>query len=256
MSKIIYHISDWHTEETGMNRQLMYELHGVAEHLRQPDLIVFTGDMVHNSRMCRFDWNGEGQWQKAFWAYMMYEAERWWPTTDKVAVRGNHDFFELDHPALLKVFRDGETDLVAGFKMSGFRGMPPFMGSWNDEMPEYPGLSRPCLNDFAQKIPADTEILLTHCPPHGILDDARDAKCLICGGNVNEHGVCIQGHLEGPTVQPRHIGSLAIRELVDRMPNLKAHFFGHVHESGGRVEVRGNTIFSNAACGLNVVVIP
>jgi hypothetical protein len=44
--------------------------------------------------------------------------------------------------------------------------------------------------------------------------------------------------MEDTTIQPRHIGSFAIRELVDRLPNLKLHVFGHCHEQGGQVQSR------------------
>lgn len=249
MSKIFYHISDWHTDDSGMNRMLQYELYSLPEHLQKPDFVVITGDMVYNTRHYRFARTVEEQIQSRAWDMMMAEAERWWPDVDIIAVRGNHDFFELDHPTLFRVLKYGESFELGGYKWSGMCGVPTFMDTWNDE------LSEDQLRAISVNVPLDTEILLTHCPPRGILDDAADARCYECGQKVDPSGLCPKGHA-GPVYLPREIGSFAIRELVDRLPNLKAHFFGHVHECGDRVETHGQTIFSNASCTLNVVVVP
>jgi len=67
-------------------------------------------------------------------------------------------------------------------------------------------------------IPEDTEVLITHGPAFGILD-----KC------------------------PN--GSLGDQDLLNRikeLPNLKAHIFGHIHESYGKVK-KGKITFVNAS---------
>lgn len=66
-------------------------------------------------------------------------------------------------------------------------------------------------------IPEDTDILLTHTPPRGILDDV--------------HG--------------RKLGCVDLLNKVESL-NLKLHLFGHIHESHGYA-VRGNTHFYNCA---------
>lgn len=66
-------------------------------------------------------------------------------------------------------------------------------------------------------IPADTDVLITHSPPYGILD---------CDNNIN-------------------YGS---EELLIRISalNLKAHLFGHIHARHG-ILTRNGTIFSNGS---------
>lgn len=60
-------------------------------------------------------------------------------------------------------------------------------------------------------IPADTDILLAHSPPYGILDR---------------------------TVDGEHVGSKALQKRLDEIrPRLAV--FGHIHEAHGRVDVRG-----------------
>lgn len=56
-------------------------------------------------------------------------------------------------------------------------------------------------------IPDDTDILITHMPPFGILD---------------------QG------IKKKNIGDFSLRNKIDRLQNLKMHVFGHVHEYGGQ----------------------
>ena len=67
------------------------------------------------------------------------------------------------------------------------------------------------------RIPASTQILVTHGPPHGILDR---------------------------TVRGDEVGCLDLRVVVDAMkPEL--HVFGHIHEAHGR-ERHEETEFVNA----------
>lgn len=72
-----------------------------------------------------------------------------------------------------------------------------------------------------QRSSGQVDVLLTHCPPHGILD------------RNNTTG--------------EHCGSTALLELV-RMMKPRLHVFGHIHEARGMLE-RDGTIFVNAAGG-------
>jgi hypothetical protein len=55
-------------------------------------------------------------------------------------------------------------------------------------------------------IPKDTEILITHGPAYGLCDQVPD---------------------EG------YVGCDDLREIIDKMPNLRLHVFGHIHEGYG-----------------------
>lgn len=70
-----------------------------------------------------------------------------------------------------------------------------------------------------EMIPDDTDVLITHGPPRGILDR---------------------------TSRGEEVGD---RALLTRVTELRPayHVFGHVHESSG-TEIRGETTFVNAAC--------
>ena len=67
-------------------------------------------------------------------------------------------------------------------------------------------------------IPEDTQILVTHCPPIGVLD--TNIKGENCGDK-----------------------ELALR--IINLPNLKMNVFGHIHESRG-VDIKGGITYINA----------
>ncbi len=137
-------------------------------------------------------------------------------------VRGNHDFIDLsgwiggnvwevqDHHTIMSV-GDGST---AGLKIGGFRGIPYIGGEWSDET------ERPDLANVIRELPEDIDLLLSHTPPRGILDNGR-----------HHHGVdeLTAWHNRRSYGKP-----------------CKAHCFGHVHENAGVLKL-GGTTFSNAA---------
>jgi Icc-related predicted phosphoesterase len=65
-------------------------------------------------------------------------------------------------------------------------------------------------------IPSDIDILVTHCPPKGILDDGERWGCPI------------------------------LKELTD-IAEPKIHLFGHCHETSGEKKKSGKTTFINVA---------
>lgn len=70
------------------------------------------------------------------------------------------------------------------------------------------------------KIPEDTEILITHCPPYEILDQTS--------AGIN-------------------IGSPSLNDRIQKLPNLKNHIFGHNHDQPGKLKTAGIT-YHNASC--------
>jgi|HubBroStandDraft_5_1064220.scaffolds.fasta_scaffold11763_4 Icc-related predicted phosphoesterase len=76
---------------------------------------------------------------------------------------------------------------------------------------------------LAQKwdmIPEDTNILITHCPPYGILDD---------------------------TIRAGSQGCELLAKRLPQLTNLKVHIFGHLHRDGGKMVERDGVKFVNAA---------
>ena len=72
-------------------------------------------------------------------------------------------------------------------------------------------------NRFYEKIPSNTDVLITHCPPYGILDFDDD----------------------------RNWGSEELLTAVTKL-SPQAHLFGHIHKNHGITKI-GSTTYSNAA---------
>jgi len=162
------------------------------------------------------------------------------PDAPLICVRGNHDFIPLkelfaDHASAHELV-DNEVIEIRGVRVTGHRGIPRIYGTWNDE------IGRDDLREKVRAMP-EAEIYLTHYPPHGILDVEHDFKT----------GPISYG-LEGMK-----------DELFSKMPPVALHCFGHIHGSGRRTAALGGgslvggegpcAVFSNAACGFNVIDI-
>lgn len=249
----IVHFSDWH---------------GDVFSLPPADLYVCTGDMLPNFRIHIIDVAGKGtvEWEENLDLLgeptkakpdgtllkmpprPHHEAELQGRYLDRlgsgsmrklmadklapvVCCRGNHDFVDLapmfaggpvfeisDNPIRISAWHYKEGPI----KVGGVRGVKRHHGRWSDE------LTKEEFYDRVARLPSDLEVLVTHAPPEGILDDFLGES----------------------------IGSAALRSYVARhdpaLPLLKAHLFGHVHESRGKVTI-GETVFSNASLGWTII---
>lgn len=130
------------------------------------------------------------------------------PYRHKIFICGNHD------DCLYRANIDGLDSNVhylcnSGIEIEGlkFYGVPMFMGD--------------CLTDHQNnnyvRIPADTDILITHSPAFGILD--------------LDNGI--------------NYGSEELLKAVSKI-NPQIHLFGHIHSQHGMVSI-GHTVFSNGA---------
>ena len=134
-----------------------------------------------------------------------------------VVVPGNHEFFLESHPSRRSLISNATVLINEGVEIQGLR-------IWGSPVtPLYGGaFGLSSLEDrrrlYAQ-IPEDTNILITHGPPYGILDLAPDSGL---------HSGC--------------------RELFDAVMRVrpKLHVFGHVHGAHGIFQT-DQTIFVNAA---------
>lgn len=244
----VVHISDWHGEYTS---------------LPVADVYVVSGDMLPNFIIAEFSNHKTGEsmtwdpiegmpWPATPWDYVDRVVDhdregrfqREWinmelaagglrrhlgsPGAPVVVCRGNHDFTDLAPAFGGDVWEVGldptRTTKIGGLVFGGCRGICPIAGEWSDETPEIDFLER------TRGLPDDIDVLVTHAPPHGVLD-----TCSL------------------------HVGSAAIAGYVNRRnlmgTPVKAHLFGHIHEHGGRVLLMGETMFSNAATRYNELEI-
>lgn len=188
------------------------DLHGSFPEIPECDLLIVAGDI------CDVFQSHEVAVQRRF---LRYEFTIWLetvPAKEIVWIAGNHDFV-----AEIPGFHRNVTDHIPGHylldssvEIEGFKvyGTPwvPVLKNWafyGDEA---------TLNEKFNQIPIDTDILVSHGPPLGLLDTAL--------GN-------------------RSAGSAELmRRLLRIQPQL--HVFGHIHEAYGEIDL-GNTQFANVS---------
>lgn len=154
------------------------------------DVLIHAGDATHFGTATQL--SAFGNWMAGL------------PHAHKVFVPGNHDRLFEKNPALARSLLPGVFVLIdEELRMENLRiyGTPwtkPFM-HWSFMTTEH------SLREIYQKIPAGTDILVTHNPPHGLFD---------------------------LTIEGGHEGSPALARRVEEVrPRL--HVFGHIHEAAG-----------------------
>jgi Icc-related predicted phosphoesterase len=156
------------------------------------------------------------------------------PFEHKILIAGNHDHL-LGLPDHAEEWRQQLTDCIylqdEGVEINGvsFWGSP-----WTpDFFPEHWVFNQTRGSEATRKrwamIPSATNVLITHGPPHGILDVCRDIR--------------------NPS-KLTSVGCAALRSRVRELKQLKLHAFGHIHEGRGAHEADG-VRFVNAASSIN-----
>lgn len=144
------------------------------------------------------------------------------PHKYKIFVAGNHDWLAEQDPSLMKalaeengvIYLDDSGVEVMGLRVWGSPVQPEFC-SWAFNRKRGEEIAR-----HWAKIPNDTQVLITHGPPMGILDKL-------------ENGMLV--------------GCEELRKRVDQLEDLRLHCFGHIHCGAGKYVAYSGKIFVNAA---------
>lgn len=170
------------------------------------DVLLFAGDMCGPGKLEEVEKFGD--WLRGL------------PHKHKVIIAGNHDWPFEKEPHLARealgndlIYLQDESVVCDGVKIYGSPWQPEFC-RWAFNLKR-----GQALRDVWSKIPNDTEILLTHGPPMGILDR---------------------------TFEQRPVGCEDLRHRLLSLPNLKLHVFGHIHEAYGRRQ-EGDRLYLNAS---------
>lgn len=139
---------------------------------------------------------------------------------DIIYVPGNHDLLFQDDPQYAREIMKDVTVLIdEGISVQGksIYGSP-----WSVTFFDW-AFMKPDLNlsQIWAMIPENLDMLITHSPPYGILDEnARGTRC----------------------------GSMTLmKEVLDKKP--KFHVFGHIHEDGGKeYSIEPTTFINIASC--------
>lgn len=161
------------------------------------DMLIIAGDLdIYNSRHLEIF----SEWMKRL------------PHKYKVIVPGNHDLFWRDTPKGETIRYDDFSLLVhSGIEVKGLKifGSPytPWFGNWAFMYRRY--------HHLWEDIPKDTDVLVTHGPPFGILDDIRSGL---------DAGRCAGDHY-------------LRNKVLETKP--RVHCFGHIHGGSGVMDLEG-----------------
>ncbi|WP_026837426.1 metallophosphatase domain-containing protein [Gillisia sp. JM1] len=141
------------------------------------------------------------------------------PYKHKILIAGNHDFYlEKKFHKLDQIIPDNIhylQDSGVRIEKINFWGSPYIPDDSNWAFSKNRGKQ---ISEHWEKIPVDTNILITHIPPFGILDELDNKMMIGC------------------------------KNLKDRINSLKIshHIFGHVHNEYGKVKTF-KTLFVNSS---------
>jgi Icc-related predicted phosphoesterase len=172
------------------------------------DVLVHAGDVTRRGRMAELE------------AFLEWFSTR--PARTKVFIAGNHDACCERQPEAVRararafgvVYLQDESLTIDGVRIHGSPVTPTFR---NMAFNRDPG---PAIREHWDAIPDGIDLLVTHGPPHGVLDR------MFLGMRV---------------------GCTDLLERVRRV-RPRVHVFGHIHEAHGETRLPGlDTRFINAA---------
>ena len=179
------------------------DLHGHYPKLEGGDLLIVAGDLSAH------DHGGE------HFEFLMWLKDQKY--IRKIFIAGNHDNQWIDYVPHAPTFKHGMEYLCDSG--TEFEGLKIWGSPWTLT---FPGINPHCtaftgteaeLEAKFALIPDDTDILITHGPPYGIMDAVH--REVFCG----ERDECV--------------GSESLLGKVFRI-RPKLHVFGHIHEGYGR----------------------
>lgn len=190
------------------------DLHGHYPKLEGGDLLIVAGDLTAQ------DTQGQHNDFREWVSEQNYKC--------KLFIGGNHDNYLTTYIPYPKdiFFRTGTYLCDSGCEFEGLKiwGSPWTLAfkDMNPKCKAFTCKTEAQLERKFEKIPGDTDILVTHSPPWGIFDE------------------CVQGN------QIKSVGSRSLRaQVMCIAPAL--HVFGHIHENGGQVKQSVVTKFVNAS---------
>ena len=189
------------------------DFHGNLPDIPPCDILIIAGDLCRGS-------NGADQ---SSWLDTKFRS---WlekvPAKEIVAIAGNHDHIFETTPHLIPNnlkwhYLQDSFVVINSLTIFGTPWQLPFWGAFN--------LSDGRLEEIYKKIPQNTDIIISHGPPHGIKDE-------IYPKTSSKNSVI-------------HTGSTSLRKRVLEIKP-KLCLFGHIHESYG-THVEDGITFANVS---------
>jgi Icc-related predicted phosphoesterase len=190
-----------------MKLVILADTHGMHRSVKVPDgdVLIHCGDITRHGRIKELE-----------------EIDEWFgslPHKHKIFIAGNHDWC-FENKLSASYFHNATYLHDSSVVIDGvtFYGSPwqPFFYDWAFNLPR----NGPELEAAWNKIPVNTDVLITHGPPHGILD---------------------------LTVRNDHTGCEKLIIAVERI-RPKVHCFGHIHCGYGKVKISDTWYINGSNC--------
>lgn len=203
---------------------LVSDTHGLHTSIRIPDgdILIHAGDLTSSGEVREVT-------AVASWLASL-------PHRHKIAIAGNHDRLFEHSPGLATgllrnagvIYLQDTGITVDGLLIYGSPWQPEFM-NWAFNAPRG-GLAR-----YWDQIPPGLDVLITHGPPFGILDqNVPAAKRVLAPWEDKES-----------FAGSEHVGCEELQAAVERT-RPRVHVFGHIHGGYG-ARRKGQTTFYNAS---------
>ena len=201
-------ISDTH----GLHGNIAY-----GSKLPKGDVLVCTGDI------CR---QGTGREVEKFCPWLGKQDYKY-----KIVIPGNHDIFMESHPERVRSMIEAAGGIYLCDEGITINGLHFYGSPWSSEIEnasrewaftipsEFPSV----INEYWEKIPTNTDVLLTHTPPYKTLDSFK------------RYG------------KTHHVGCPYLVSALERIKP-KLHVFGHIHDSYGKCERDGMISVNASIC--------
>ncbi len=185
------------------------DMHGYFPKLEGGDLLLVAGDLTARDEPHEFEVFKEWLGKQKY--------------TKKVLIAGNHDNFLVHLQKPKEYFKEAIYLCDSGTEFEGLKIWgTPWTKNFNGQNPRCKAFGYDLGTQMLEKfelIPDDIDILITHSPPEGILDKTWRSR----------------------------VGCPHLRDKVLKMPKLKLHLFGHIHEGYGTEEGETGIKFVNAS---------
>ena len=184
------------------------DTHMLHEHIDVPDgdVLIHAGDMT--SRGSLEEVRTVGKWMASL------------PHEHIIVIAGNHDWAFQRKPREAQLalgprvtYLQDSGCTIDGFKFWGSPWQPEFY-DWAFNLPRGAALKA-----VWDRIPRDTDVLVTHGPPLGF-------------------GDCVRG---------QHVGCADLLNALDRV-SPRVHVYGHIHEGYGSYQMGRTKLVNAAAC--------
>lgn len=191
-----------------MRIAVISDTHGHLPEVSPVDLALICGDIMpanDHSRTFQRSWLDTNFRE---WLVNIVSADK------IIGIAGNHDFiFQTEPMTVNNMFLPWTYLQDSGTR---YEGLNIWGSPWVPNLPDWAFYASDQMRDDKWwQIPDDTNILITHGPPRNI----RDMTC--------------------PRYGSVHAGCAYLAERVTKLPNLKLHVYGHIHEARGKTEALG-----------------